>query len=144
MASEALTGELNVAASDVTTLARHRLDRFMDVLVDAIAVDDVAHRLARAGVQVRIDLNDLPDTVITLQLDSSPVKVVFGSPRRPDVRLWMWSADLEAVLHRGDYLPMQILAGKTRFEGTVRKFLRVLPILTGAVQVVTGRAAAES
>jgi hypothetical protein len=44
----------------------------------------------------------------------------------------MWSADLDAVLRKRSYLPLQILAGAVEFDGYVRKFLRVLPILTDA------------
>jgi hypothetical protein len=48
----------------------------------------------------------------------------------------MWSADLEAVLSRSDFLPLQILSGDVQFQGFVRKLLRVLPILTAAAAKV--------
>jgi hypothetical protein len=117
----------------VPSIARHRVDRFVNVLERAVAEPDVSERLCTAGVRVRIDLKDLPGTVITLRLDEPPARVALGSADiRPDVRLWMWSADLEAVLRKRRHLPLQILSGAVEFEGYVRKLLRVLPILTDA------------
>ena len=46
----------------------------------------------------------------------------------------MSSTDLEGMFREGEYLPIRILSGAVSFEGHVRKFLRVLPILRGAGQ----------
>jgi hypothetical protein len=116
---------------ELTSLARLRLERFMGVLTEAVAAPEAAESLCKAGVRVRIDLKDLPDTAVSLLLDKPPARVIYGDEgQRPDVQLWMWSADLEAVLYKGGFLPLQILSGAVEFEGYVRKFLRVLPILT--------------
>jgi len=119
--------------TQASALARRRLDRFMKILTAALADDDVSERVCRAGISVRIELKDLPDTFVTLALDAPPARALYGTHGiSPDVRLWMWSADLEAILAQRSYLPLQILAGEVEFEGYVRKLLRVLPILTDA------------
>jgi hypothetical protein len=124
-------------ADPVPSIALHRMQRFMRVLEQAMAQDDVAERLSKAGVSVRISLKDLPQTSVMLLLDRSPARLEAGTGEgRPDVWLSMWSADLEAVLSRSDFLPLQILSGDVQFQGFVRKLLRVLPILTAAAAKV--------
>jgi hypothetical protein len=132
-----LVGGSATNAAPVPSIAEHRMQRFMRVLQLAFAQDDVAERLSKAGVTVRISLKDLPQTSVMLLLDRSPSRVEAGTGEgRPDVWLSMWSADLEAVLSRSDFLPLQILSGNVQFQGFVRKLLRVLPILTAAAAKV--------
>jgi hypothetical protein len=124
--------------TEITSLARRRFDRFAETLEAVFEDADVTTRLAQAGVVVRIDLTDLPGAVATLMLDRAPAEFAIRSmPARPDVRLHMRSADLEAMFREGEYLPMQILSGAVTFEGYVRKFLRVLPILCHAASQAT-------
>jgi hypothetical protein len=136
-AQTAVQVEQDAAHAPVPSIARHRVDRFVDVLGRTLEDADVAERLCKAGVSVRIDLKDLPGTVIMLLFAEPPARIAMGLPKvHPDVRLWMWSADLESVLRKRTHLPLQILAGAVEFEGYVRKLLRVLPILTDAAMTV--------
>ncbi|MCW3063164.1 MAG: hypothetical protein JWN32_336 [Solirubrobacterales bacterium] len=136
-AQTAVQVEQDAARAPMPSIARHRVDRFMDVLGRTLEDADVAERLCKAGVRVRIDLKDLPGTVVMLLFAEPPARIAVGLPEvHPDVRLWMWSADLESVLRKRTHLPLQILAGAVEFEGYVRKLLRVLPILTDAAMTV--------
>jgi hypothetical protein len=43
----------------------------------------------------------------------------------------MTTADLEAMFDDGEYFALKILSGDVAFEGPVRKFLPLLPVLRG-------------
>ncbi|EHN11017.1 hypothetical protein PAI11_21510 [Patulibacter medicamentivorans] len=96
---------------------------------------EAAERLAQADVRALIEVTDVPDATVALLLDREPPRVVVGAilDEEPTVRLYLTAADLDGMLDQGTHLPMAILAGEVRFEGAVRKLLRVLPILRGAV-----------
>jgi len=113
-------------------LAKRRVQRAVGLF--QLALDDEAsERLGVSGIVVRIDVTDLPDQVITLLFDRTPAQAVgHRLPIREDVRLCMSSTDLDGMFREGEYLPMKILSGAVAFEGHVRKFLRILPILRGA------------
>lgn len=121
--------------ADVPSVARRRVQRFADLL-EAVFVDrDTAERLSVAGVVVEINITDLPEgeATFTLLLNQSPARLTRGIGHEcPDVRLRMGSADLDAMVRDGQYLPMHILSGEVSFDGCVRKFLRVLPIMRAA------------
>jgi hypothetical protein len=126
-----------VGFEDAMPTPRSRAER-LSALVDCIhtAVENrhVAERLAGAGIVVRIDLLDAPGTPLTLLFDRTPPAAIAGTPSDwPPVRLWMTLDDLEVVFGEGTCLPMKILSGEVRFEGVVRKLLRVMPILRWAV-----------
>jgi hypothetical protein len=98
---------------------------------------ETAERLSVAGVMVQITVTDLPapesEATFTLLLNQSPAHLTRGIGHHcPDVRLRMRSADLDAMVRDGQYLPMHILSGEVSFDGCVRKFLRVLPIMRAA------------
>lgn len=106
-----------------------RLTGFVARLSSAINDRAVASRLETAGVVVKIRLIDVPAT-LTLLLDHHPPSVIAtATEHRPDVRLAMRFEDLVGTFAQGSYLPLEILAGRIEFEGAVRKFLRVLPVL---------------
>jgi hypothetical protein len=110
------------------------LAQFIDRLRRALATPAAAAAVAPAPIVVRIDLTDVEGPPVMLRLDRSPPEVYLGTPDvSPDVRLWMSFADLVSTFSDGSFLPMEILGGGVRFEGMVRKFLRVLPGLRDAV-----------
>ncbi|WP_354698824.1 hypothetical protein [Paraconexibacter sp. AEG42_29] len=112
-----------------------RVASFVDVVQEALKDDAVAFRMAQAGVLVRLDFTDRPVQPVFLALDvARPYATTEAQPRRADVVLTMTTADLDNCLRQGEELPLRILAGDIRFEGYVRKFLRVLPVLRAAVQ----------
>ena len=124
------------AVAQLATISPERmLDRFVEIIESALREPDARERLSQAGVVVRIDVVDIPGGVVTLLLEPpTPELAVRSLSVRPDVRLYLRSADLEEVLAEGEYLPLQILAGAVTFDGHIRKFLRVLPILRHAAE----------
>jgi hypothetical protein len=128
------------AAAEVPSIARRRAQRFAEILEAVLDDRETAARLSVAGVMVQITVTDVPGFTLTLLLDESPARLMRGiAHERPDVRLEMRSADLDAMFRDGQYLPMQILSGEVSFDGCVRKFLRVLPILRAAAAEATAR-----
>lgn len=93
----------------------------------------IAARVSAAGITVRIDLVGEPGRMVTLLFDRMPPAVEIGTAGRvhPTVRLQLDARELDALLSEGSHLPMAILEGVVTFEGAVRKFLRVMPILRG-------------
>jgi hypothetical protein len=107
--------------------------RFLADVQSAFEDRQAARRLSLAGVRAQFDLTDAPLS-LTLLLDRYPPELVTGvAAERPTVRISLSSEDLGTMLAEGAHLPMAILAGDVVFEGSVRKLLRVLPILRGAV-----------
>lgn len=121
-------------ASSTATVAE-RITRFVEVIATALQDEAVAFRAGQAGVLVRVDFTDRPVQPIFLALDEDrPRATLDPVPRRPDVVLTMDSGYLDDCLRQGEELPLRILRGDIRFEGYVRKFLRVLPVLRAAVE----------
>jgi hypothetical protein len=120
-------------SAEVPSSVRHRVERFAELLEAVFADRETAERLSVAGVMVQITVTDVPGVTMTLLLNQSPAELMRGIAHdRPDVRLRMRSADLDAMVRDGQYLPMHILSGEVSFDGCVRKFLRVLPIMRAA------------
>jgi hypothetical protein len=122
---------------EVPSVVQRRVQRFAELLEAVFADRETAERLSVAGVMVQITVTDLPapesEATFTLLLNQSPAHLTRGIGHRcPDVRLRMCSADLDAMVRDGQYLPMHILSGEVSFDGCVRKFLRVLPIMRAA------------
>jgi hypothetical protein len=78
-ASRAQTAEAR-ERTPVPSIARHRVDRFVDVLERTLAESDVGERLCKAGVRVRIDLKDLPGTGSRSASTSHPLGSRSGPP----------------------------------------------------------------
>ena len=107
---------------------------FVAAVEAALAVEDVNQRMTTAGVLVRIDLVDRPVQPILLGFDATPAYVTLEArAQRADVVLKLSSGDLHDAVFRSGELPLRILSGAVPFEGNVRKFLRVLPVLRAEV-----------
>jgi hypothetical protein len=114
--------------------ASDRLATFIERLEVALNDRVISERLASAKTVVRIELLDLPGHGVTLGLDEAPATVRAAPPTEPaEVQLWMTSADLDALASEDVFLPIKITSGEVRYEGFVRKFLRVIPILRDAL-----------
>jgi hypothetical protein len=119
--------------------SEEHLDRFIELMQDALAHADESARLGEAGIVVRIDVTDVPGTIITLLLDRTPPALILGTAEHwPTVRLWMAAGDLEAFHSEASYLPLKIVSGEVRFEGMVRKLLRIMPVLRNALIETAG------
>lgn len=109
--------------------------RFVERVGGALDGPGVAERVILADVRVRIDVTDEPGATISLLLDRDPPRVVPGVlGDEPTVRLSLTAMHLDAMLDDSTHLPMAILNGDVTFEGAVRKLLRVMPIIRGAVE----------
>lgn len=107
---------------------------FVRAVEAALAVEDVNARMTTAGVLVRIDVTDRAMQPVLLGFDTKPAYVT-QEPRaqRADVVIKLRSDELGDAIFRSGELPLRILSGAVRFEGNVRKFLRVLPVLRAEV-----------
>lgn len=119
---------------EVGTTPAARINHYVDAVNAVLADDDVAARVAQAGVLVRLDFADRPVQPVFLRFDEDrPSATMEPQPRRPDVTLGLKTADLGDCLRQGEHLPLRILSGEISFQGPVRKFLRILPILRAAL-----------
>lgn len=109
------------------------LDRMMQFWEDAVADPKLGSRIARAGTTVQIHFTDVLTPAgepmgFTLLLDRDPCEVV-GGFLDAEVELYapakMWFA-----LARGHRrTAMAIAEGDITYNGPVRKFLRIVPML---------------
>lgn len=121
--------------TDPRSTPAQRISRFTAAVEEALRDGDVARRVGQAGILVRFDFTDRPVQPVFLVLDvGRPRATTDAQGPRPDVVLTLATADLDCCLHDGEELPLRILSGEIRFEGPVRKFLRVLPVLRGSVE----------
>ena len=109
------------------------VDVFVRRIRRILSDPQIAARVSAAGITVRIDLSDVPGRSLALLFDRNPPTVEESGAAQvhPTVRLMLDSRELDALLNEGSHLPMAILAGAVTFEGSVRKFLSVMPILRG-------------
>jgi hypothetical protein len=124
-------GRLTESSAD----ERQAIDDFVSRLSRAFASRGVSAQVAEAGIVVSIEVDGLPRTHAHLLLDRVPCVARVGpAPGRPDVRLRLPLRALSVFWDDGSHLALRTLSGEIRFEGTVRKLLRVMPILRDAVK----------
>ena len=116
--------------TQVRARSRETLDLFVESVLDAAADPELSRRLALAGTSVAFVLADEEDLAATLLLDRTPVEVVPGYVGEPEITLWIGSFDLAQFVAGAFKLSMAIARGRVRTRGPVRKFLRVVPVLT--------------
>ncbi len=114
-------------------VAQRTLDDFIESLQDAATDPEISRRLALADAIVTFVLADEPGLAATLLLDRTPIEVVPGSLSEAEITLWIASFDLELLIRGELKLSMAISRDRVRTEGPVRKFLRVVPILSAYV-----------
>jgi hypothetical protein len=107
------------------------LERFCDSMETAARNRQLSPVLARANTTVRIQLADEPELACTLLLDRDPIEVADGNVPA-DVRMSIMSIDLSRLYSPDFHLPMAIFRGRVGYDGPVRKFLRVSPVVRHA------------
>ncbi|HET9073635.1 MAG TPA: ATP-binding cassette domain-containing protein, partial [Solirubrobacteraceae bacterium] len=127
-----------VEQTQVRARSRETLDLFVESVLDAAADPEISRRLELAGTSVAVVLADEDDLAATLLLDRSPVEVVPGYVGDPEITLWIGSFDLAQFVAGALKLSMAIARGRVRARGPVRKFLRVVPVLTAFSGRLTG------
>jgi len=122
-----------VAATPEQSRARHEtgfaLETFAATIEQAARASEVGPQLALADTTITITLADEQDLSVALLLDRRPIEGVDGVADDAECRIWIASVDLNRIWATGFWLPMAILRGRVRVEGTVRPFLRITPIL---------------
>ena len=109
------------------------LHAFRAAMQTAAADPTASERLAAAGVTVVVHPAEREDLSLWLHLDREPISVESSSHGgEPDIRVWIASDVLVALPHA--HLAMAIAKRRARFDGPVRCFLQVLPIVRGAVE----------
>jgi hypothetical protein len=107
------------------------LERFCDAMELAAGDPRLSHALARANTTVRLELADDDDLAVALLLDRNPIEVVDGDTRC-DVELSIASVDLDRLCSPDFHLAMAIARGRVQYQGDVRRFLRVTPVVRHA------------
>jgi hypothetical protein len=125
------SGKVPATATAARAHAQLSLETFCSAM-DAAADDPrLGKTLARANTTVRIELADEPDMAVTLLLDRVPIEVVDGSTPG-EVELSIASVDLDRLCSPDFHLAMAIARGRVQYEGDVRKFLRITPVVRHA------------
>lgn len=111
--------------------------RAMDVLVRAFATasdnTEKAERLGRTGTSVRISIREDPGQVAVLLLDHQPPELhERDETTSTESSLEIEAAALEGVLDGSVRIAVAVIHGRATYEGPVRKFLRIMPILIAA------------
>lgn len=117
------------------------LDAAAATLEEAAADPQRATRLAVVGTTVAFDVRDLPGDPLVVRLGPDAVAVDdAGGPA--EIRLELDAVDVHEMFAGGLHLPMKIAAGRVGYEGPVRRFLRVAPVVAGLRTVYAGHLAA--
>jgi len=122
------------ATIEPTAARRHceqALERFCTAMEAAADDPRLSHRLARADTTVHVVVADEPDLAVTLLLDREQIEVVDGSTDG-EVELSIASVDLDRLRSPDFHLSMAIARGRVQYQGDVRKFLRVTPVVRHA------------
>lgn len=108
---------------DPQKMAEQTADFFLQAAHD----EHLGERLSLAATVVHIHYTD--DVGVTLWFDRTPIEAEPKIVGTAEVQLW-GSADKFWGYVRGErHLAMAIADGEVEFEGPVRKFLRIMPIL---------------
>jgi hypothetical protein len=122
---------------------QHMADQTARFFLQAAHDEHLGDRLSLANTTVHIHFTDTVG--VTLRLDSSPIQAEPRIVGEAEIKLW-GSADKFLTYARGErHLAMAIMYGEVEWEGPVRKFLRIVPILRSfdfGVWSGTGRPAA--
>lgn len=134
-AREFLAGRAKSARTDHPTAARRHseaaMERFCNAMEAAAAHPKLGRAIARANTTVGITLADDDDLSITLLLDREPVEVVDGG-MDAEVHMRIASVDLDRLRSPDFHLSMAIVRGRVQYDGDIRKFLRVTPVVRHA------------
>ena len=83
------------------------------------------------GTTVRVELADDADLAVTLLLDRDPTELTYEDVPA-EVQISIVSVDLARLYSPDFHLSMAILRGRVGYDGPVRKFLRVTPVVRHA------------
>ncbi|MBA2348989.1 MAG: SCP2 sterol-binding domain-containing protein [Solirubrobacterales bacterium] len=98
-----------------------------EFFLQAATDERLGSRLALAQTTVHIHFND--DIGVTLRLDKTPIEAEPQIIGTAEVEIW-GSADRFLTFALGQtHMSMAIMRGEIEYQGPVRKFLRIMPML---------------
>lgn len=115
--------------SDAAKLAQATL---VSAFEAAVSRPDAAERLADADTTIAIAIREAPGSRLTLRLDAMPPTLELDDVAPVEVEMEIEARALLEVFARSARLPMTFIEGRASFDGPVRKFLRITPILIAA------------
>lgn len=94
---------------------------------------ELSERMSFADTVVHIHFTDLPngENAVTVWLDRTPIGAEVGVAGQAEVELYAPAKVFMNLFAGEEALPLAIVRGDVEYKGPVRKFLRVVPILTG-------------
>jgi hypothetical protein len=122
--------------------AEGTLDPFDDLLSTlqaAIGDRAVAHRIAAAQTSVHLRVRDDGGAALTILLDREPPEVLEGTIGEAEVEIDLPASHLARLWDEDYHLAMAIAKGEVGYNGPVRKFLRVMPVLQRFSRELHGR-----
>lgn len=115
------------------TLAPAAMETFIAAFTEAIEDPETSDRLGRTGTTVRISLRETPDAVLTLLLDRQPPELHQGDESTvTESSLEIEAPALAGILDRSVRMAVAVIDGRATYDGPIRKFLRIMPILIAA------------
>lgn len=110
--------------------------RFKSVMEIAAEDEFLGRRLALADTTVTVEFVDAPGepVALSLLLDRDRIEVVDGAIPDAEVRLLANTRDVHLFWSGELHLAMAIANGAVRYEGPVRKVLRIVPIARRLVE----------
>ena len=92
---------------------------------------ELSERMSFANTTVQIHFTDLPgENVCTIWLDRLPIGAEVGVVGEAEVELFAPAKIFMGLFAGKEALPIAIVRGDVTYTGPVRKFLRVVPILS--------------
>jgi hypothetical protein len=93
---------------------------------------ELSERMSFADTVVHIHYTDLPASqdVCTVWLDRTPIGGEVGAIGQPEIELYATAGVFMDLFAGRVALPIAIVRGDVEYRGPVRKFLRVVPILS--------------
>lgn len=107
--------------------ARAAWDAVVDLFEKAMTDPNIAERVGRAGLRVRLRALDLDGEAVVLDMRGG-LEVLDDAPGA-ETELGLGTADLERLAEGRLRMAMAIAAGRAPYTGTIRPFLWVLPVV---------------
>jgi putative sterol carrier protein len=104
-------------------------DAIVDVIQASAHDEHLGERVAFSKTTVVLHFTDADDVAATLVLEQSPLEAVARELPNAEISIYATTAQWDAFWKGELQLAMAIARGEVTYRGTVRKFLRAVPIL---------------
>jgi hypothetical protein len=99
----------------------------------AMQDDEAAARLGAAETSVRVVIREEPDRGGTLRMEGARPVIELEDRGPTETEIEIEADALVGTFERRVRLPMMFIQGRASYDGPIRKFLRVMPILIAAI-----------